>query len=192
MSGKTKLLLGLLALGIVLVGGGLWLSQQSFGDKMEFPEGDPVIYQQLDYVMQGKFSRLFIYADGAVVYVEDSGLRMIPPGQSAIRRWSTGQLAPAELDALLNLFRDGRFFRLDEYIQFPGETDSGGVTREGDGKFTFRVNSAGLNKTVTVYGYLTPDNGQTYPDMPVPLNDIYVHLRALVPSLTQVAEENIS
>lgn len=57
--------------------------------------------------------------------------------------------------------------------------------------FTISVNSENLNKTVTAFGYLTPDNGETYPDMPPPLNEIYGRLRVLAIPTEEVYRESI-
>jgi hypothetical protein len=43
--------------------------------------------------------------------------------------------------------------------------------------FTISIYSENLSKTVTASGYLTPDKGETYPDMPSPLNEIYIKLK---------------
>jgi hypothetical protein len=58
--------------------------------------------------------------------------------------------------------------------------------------FTISVNSENLNKTVTAFGYLTPDGGKTYPDMPYPLNELYRRLKYIADNQTQeVARETI-
>ena len=49
----------------------------------------------------------------------------------------------------------------------------------GNGSFTFSVNYAGLQTGVTAVGYLTPDLGLTYPDLPSPLNTLYQKLREI-------------
>ena len=61
-----------------------------------------------------------------------------------------------------------------------------------DLNFTISVNSDNLSKTVTAFGYLSPDNGETYPDMPSPLNDIYGRLRTISEVTEEVYQEDIS
>ena len=58
--------------------------------------------------------------------------------------------------------------------------------------FSIIVNSDNLNKKVIAFGYLSPDNGETYPDMPSPLNEIYGKLRTLTMTIEEVYQENIS
>ncbi len=56
----------------------------------------------------------------------------------------------------------------------------------------FSINYEDLQKTVTAFGYLTPDRGETYPDMPSPLNEIYERLKSTALTTKEVARENIS
>jgi hypothetical protein len=44
---------------------------------------------------------------------------------------------------------------------------------------------------VTAFGYLTPDHGETYPDMPSPLNEIYGRLHVIALATEEVTRENI-
>ena len=57
--------------------------------------------------------------------------------------------------------------------------------------FTISVNSENMSKKVTAYGYLTPDQGLTYPDMPSPLGEIYGRLRVLAMVTEEIFRENI-
>ncbi len=198
MTRKMKLYIGLLTLGLVLIGSGGWLLYNSAQDKVSIPEGNPVIYERLDYIMRGEFNYLYIYEDGSVIYVEEKGLRMPSPGHPPTRTWRTGQLQEEELEQLTGLFQSSQFAGLDKYYQFPGkplEPREGAPTSGfsmGDGSFTFTINWEDLQKTVTAFGYLTPDRGETYPDMPSPLNEIYERLRAIALQTKEVARERIS
>jgi hypothetical protein len=188
MTGKMKLYIGLLVLGLVVIGGGAWILLQS-PPEIDIPEGGPVIYEQLDYVMRGEFKYLYIYDDGSIIYVEEKGLR--PPGGNPTRTWKTGRLAQPQLDSLLVYLEDSDLAKLDEYYQFPGEPQEGGGFSMGDMSFTISIKSDNLSKTVTAFGYLTPDNGETYPDMPSPLNEIYQRLRIVAIETKEVYREPI-
>ena len=61
----------------------------------------------------------------------------------------------------------------------------------GDMSFTISVNSENLSKNVTAFGYLTPDHGETYPDMPPPLNVIYGRLKVIALATEEVYRETI-
>jgi len=56
---------------------------------------------------------------------------------------------------------------------------------------TIYVDCGDLRKRVSASGYLTPDHGMTYPDMPSPLNEIYGRLRVISQVTEEVYRENI-
>ncbi len=144
MTAKMKLYVGLLALGLVLIGSGFGL-MQGVAAKVSIPEGNPVIYERLDYIMRGEFNYLYIYEDGSVIYVEEKGLRIRSPGHPPTRTWKTGHLRERELEQLTGLFQSSQFAGLDKYYQFPGKpmepiegAPTSGFTM-GDGSFTFSI-----------------------------------------------------
>ena len=178
----------LLVLGLVVIGGGAWMLAKS-PPEIDIPESNLVIYEQLDYVMRGEFSYLYFYEDGSIIYIEEKGLR--PAGGHPTRTWRTGKLTPQQLDSLLAYLENSGLDKLDEYYQFPGEPNESGGFRMGDMSFTISVNSENLSKTVTAFGYLTPDKGETYPDMPSPLNEIYGRLCTIAQVTEEVYREDI-
>jgi hypothetical protein len=160
---------------------------------VSIPEGNPVIFERRDYVMRGQFTFLYVYEDGSILFIEETGLRMATSQNPATRTWKTGRLQPQELDKLMQLFTGSGFKKLDEYYKFPGEPIKGGPAggfRMGDMSFTVSINHSSLSKTVTALGYLTPDGGETYPDMPSPLDKIYVQLRGAALQASEVVTEN--
>jgi hypothetical protein len=179
-----KLIIGLLALGLLLIGSGVWFFVKSSPD-IDIPEGPPVIYEQLDYIMRGEFKYLYIYEDGSIIYIEEEGLRLPTPGHPATRTWRTGEFTPEQLDSLVAYFESSGLDKLDEYYLFPGEPGEGGSLTRGDMDFTISIDSQNLSKTVTASGYLTPDKGETYPDMPSPLNEIYAKLKNIAETETE-------
>lgn len=184
MTGKLKLYIGLMVLGLVVIGGGIWMLVKS-PPEIDIPEGNPVIYERLDYVMRGEFRYLYFYEDGSIIYIEEKGLRVRSPLNPPTRTWRTGKFTPQQLDSLLAYLENSGLDKLDEYYKFAGEPLEGGGFRMGDMSFTISVNSENLSKTVTAFGYLTRDKGETYPDMPSPLNEIFGRLRVI----SQVTEE---
>jgi hypothetical protein len=192
MIGKMKLYSGLLVLGIVLIGSGVWLMLGSAQAKVSIPEGNPVIYEKLDYVMRGEFCYLYIYGDGSIIYIEEKGLRLPVAGHPPIRIWKTGKLQLEELNNLLEFIKNSGFEKLEEYYKFPGKPNEFGDMSFGDISCIITINYEGLFKKEGTLGYLTPDRGLTYPDMPYPLNDIYVKLRAIAQGTKEVARKNIS
>lgn len=197
MSKKTILYI-LLVLGIVLVGSGAWLLYDSTTEDIpednpvtiNIPQGDPVIYEKLGYIMRGEFNYLYIYGDGSILYIEEKGLRMPLPERPATRTWSTGNFTVEQVNNLVAYLENSGLDRLEEYYNFPGESE-GSSTKRGDLDFTITVVSGNFSKSVTASGYLTPDKGETYPDMPSPLNDIYGRLRTIAMITEKIASENI-
>ncbi len=209
-----KVYIGLLLLGLVLIGSATWALVQSSPSPVTLlegtdfttdpamipaiPEDTPVIFEKLDFVMRGRFDRLYIYEDGSVIHTQEINLRMPGPYNPPTRIWRTGHLTDEELVRIIDLFRMGSFAALENYYQFPGEpmkpiagVPSGGFTM-GDMSITISVDYEYLNKTVSAFGYLTPDHGETYPDMPAPLNELYVELKDITNNrTTEVARERI-
>lgn len=185
MTGKLKLYYGLLVLGLVAVGGGSWGLLTS-PPKIEIPEGTPVVAMELDFVMRGQFDKLYLYDNGAVLYVEEKNLREPSREYPPIRVWSKGEIPVEELNSLIRLFQTAEFAGMNDYYQFSGipmqpikGAPAGGFS-VGDGTFKFTIDSGDLQKTVAALGYVTPDHGLTYPDMPYPLNEIYQKLKQVM------------
>jgi hypothetical protein len=199
MTGKMKLYIGLLVLGIVLIGSGVWLLYDSAQAKVSIPEakinipeGNPVIYEKIDHIMKGEITYLYIYKDGSILYIEEKGLRMGYPERHPTRTWKTGKLMTEQLNSLIEYFQNSGLDKMDDRYLFPGKPLEGGAFTMSDMDFTISISSENLNKTVTAFGYMTPDNGETYPDMPSPLNEIYERLRVIALGTNEVAHENIS
>lgn len=190
---KKKVYLILLTLGALLIGSGVWLFVKSPA-KIDIPEGNPVIYEKIEYIMRGEFSYLYIYGDGSIIYIEEKGLRFPSPEYPATRTWRTSKFTAEQLDSLLAYFENSGLDKLEDRYSFPGKPIEGGPAggfTTGDMGFTISINSENLSKTVTAFGYLTPDRGETYPDMPPPLNEIYEKLRVIALGTDEVARENI-
>jgi len=185
---KKGILYSLLVLGILVIGGGAWMLATAPPD-IDIPEEPPVVYEQLDYVMRGEFCYLYIYRDGSIIYIEEKGLR--PSGAHPTRTWRTGQFTPQQLDSLLSYLESSGIEEMEEYYQFSGKPNESGGFSMGDMSFTVSVYSGILSKTVTAFGYISPDNGETYPDMPPPLDEIYGRLRLVAIPTGQVYQEDI-
>ena len=152
---------------------------------IDIPEGPPVITANASYIMRGEFNLLSIYEDGSVMYAEEKGLRDWTEAAHPVRIWKTGQLRGEELSSLLEFFKNSRFEELSEYYQFPGEEIEGGGSKMGDMDYAVSINYGDLHKTARAFGYLTPDGGMTYPDMPYPLNEIYQKLKNIAENQTE-------
>ena len=176
-----KLYVGLLFLGLVLVGVGLWfLFNPGLVPAVEIPEEEPVITMHTSFRTIGNGpNHLRIYQDGVVIYTEEKGI-----GSKATRTWRTGNLEAEELAALLAFFSDSNFESLDAFYEFPGEP-SNGSTRVGGMSLSIIIDFEDLQKGVSARQYLSPDGGMTYPDMPYPLNEIYKRLKDIAENRTE-------
>ena len=192
MKRKTMLYIGLLALGIVLIGSGVWLMLGSTQAKVVIPESNPVIYEQVRYLMKGENYELYIYTNGSILYIEEKGLRLPSPERPATRTWSTGNFTVEQVNNLLAYFENSGLDKLEDYYNFPGEKEASGTIRRSDLDYTITIVSRNFSKSVTASGYLTPDNGEKYPDLPSPLNAIYGRLRTLTMTTEKVYQEDIS
>jgi len=192
MTGKLKLYIGLLVLGLLLLTSGGWLYYSSPANKVPVPSGTPAIVMNVGRTMAGALSYLAIYEDGTVINVEESGLR--PPGARATRVWKTGTLQKEEFDSLIQLFADNAN-ELEETYRFDGIKNPDGSTSSGDLDLTIHIDYQGLNKMVRAGLYMSPESSLfyvSYPDMPYPLNEIYERLRAIALQTEEVARERIS
>ena len=194
MKNKITLLIGLAILGLIAIGAGTWFLLNPAGSvqlsenapiTVKLPETPPVIFEKLEYIMQGEFDNLYIYSDGSVIYVEEEGLRMPMPDHPPTRTWKLGNLPQDELSSLIALFQSSEFKALKNHYQYSGNPldPLGSIASSGtwgDGSFSFSINYAGFQKEVVTNGFLTPDHRETYPSMPYPLDEIYVKLRDVV------------
>ena len=161
------------------------------GDYIGLPDGNAVIYEKLTRIMGGEVDRLYIYGDGSVIYVEDTNLRMPGPEAPRTRTWKKGNIEPQEFAGLLEYFRNAGLNKLEDYYNFPGEPAPGGYTTAGDMNLNLSVNIEGLYRNIQADAYLTPDNGQTYPGLPFPLNDIYARLMVIAGQTTEFSIEKL-
>ena len=186
MTGKLKLYIGLLVLGVVLIGGGVWLlfhpvvDTPAISENTSYshliPDSPPIISANVSHVMRGEFNFLSIYGDGKIIYIEEKGLRMPSPEYPPTRTWRTGQLQEEELDSLLEFIEKSGFEELEDNYHFPGEPIEGsplGGFRSGDMFYAVAVDYGDLHKKIGASSYLTPDKGMTYPEMPYPMNELH-------------------
>jgi hypothetical protein len=176
------------------MGSGLWFLLRPVPQvpQVELPEGTPIVAEKLDFVMRGRLDRIYIYGEGSVVYVQDIDMRLSGPENPPTRIWRTGRLQADQFKQIIELFRSSEFAALEMNYQFPGKPIEGGGFTTGDMSCALSIVYGDLNKSVIASGYLTPDNGATYPDMPYPINELYAKLTELVLNQTkEVARERV-
>lgn len=186
MTGKRVILFILLALGILLVGGGVWLllgpGRPEITPKiieLNIAKGEPIIFQQLINYAEGKVSYLNTFSDGSVTYIE------------AGNSWKTGKLSPEELEGLTSYLENVGLDKLDSLYQFSpsgakglspifGGTGLPPTVVSPDMIYILSVKYKSLNKTIIASGYERYfKNQKGYLDMPSPLKDIYIKLNEI-------------
>jgi hypothetical protein len=174
MTGKMKLYIGLLVLGLALVGSGLWFLLNP-SPVVEIPEDEPVIAMENLYTMAGERNTLFIYEDGTVICLEETGLR---PTMNKTRTWKKGHIDEQELNTIMLFIQDIRFAELEEsYYQ--------SAIPQSDLQHIISVKYQDIDKTVVVNGYFSPDSSKPYPKLPYPLDEIYNKLMDIADNKTE-------
>ena len=175
MTGKMKLYIGLLVLGLALVGSGLWFLLNP-SPVIEIPEDEPVIAMENLYTMAGERNRLFIYEDGTVICLEETGLR---PTMNKTRTWKKGQIDEQELSTIMLFIQDVRFAELEESYYLS-------TTPQSDLQHIISVKYQDIDKTVITNGYFPPDSSKPYSKLPYPLDEIYQKLMDIADNRTEV------
>jgi len=182
-------LLSLLTLGIFLIGGGLLL-RHFLIPEVKLPDGSPIIVEERSLLLGGEASRLYIYENGQVVYIEEKNLRQSVSKHPPTRVWKTGEINEDELESLIDIFEDSHYRELNNYYQTRGKPHDRGFIH-GDMRYTVSIVYEDLAKEVTTFGYPSFDHYMTLPDMPYPLSIIYTRLRDITSKTTIVAQERI-
>jgi hypothetical protein len=184
MTRKMMLLVGSLIVALAVLGTGVGLMVNR-SPTLKIPEATPVISVEANWIMGGQKERIFIYEDGSVICVEDTGLRVPSPGHPPKRTWKQGTISEQECDELSNLTTGSDFSKLEPFYVYKGNPSS-------DLMLTVQIYDGSLYKVIQADCYLSPDQKLTYPDMPYPLNDIYKQLHSIALNETGVvARETI-
>jgi len=187
MTGKLKLYISLLVLGLIVIGGGIWmlLNQPT---QIGLPEETPVIDLEVKVPPAGTESWLGIYEDGTVISVETSGV-WGPDATGAVRVWKRGRLKGKELDSLLE-FVVGNIDSYKEDYDYPRESADG----EDIMFMMFVVRYENIGKIVRAHNYLSPSSYpfyMAYPDLPSPLKKTYERLCGIARDTEEVSRETI-
>jgi len=147
----------------------------------QLPGGHPVIMMKIQYTMRGERSYLGIYEDGFVAWLEETGLR---PTMQKTATWKAGQMPVEELDSLADFLRSSSFMEMEDDYSLS-------TVPFTDLDLYIMVYYQDIFKAVEAHGYFSPDGGMTIPDMPYPLNEIYMRLRVISQATEEVYRETI-
>jgi len=153
------------------------------------PAGQPVVYARELYMMQGIENSLYIYGDGAVVYITETGLRFPSADHPAVRTWYRGDLTPAELAGLLDYFREIDF----DTLRIPPFWDGTGDPRVpmSDLMYTVSVTSSDVQRKLTVSEYFPPTRTDQTAIMPAPMDSVYNRLASIAAGAEKFRTEEI-
>jgi hypothetical protein len=188
MNNKLVLVIvGVLGVVVIGVGLGLLLTRPS---GFTPPGGQPVLYAQELYTMQGIDNSLYLYEDGTVVYITETGLRVPTADHPAIRTWYKAALTPTELADLLGYFREIDFNALEIPPFWNGQGEH--PVPSSDLMYTVSVSSGDLQRTLLVQEYFPPTRTDQTAIMPAPMDSVYSRLAAITAGTTEFRTEEIS
>ena len=192
MTGKMWLYSGLIILVLALMGFGVWFVLTP-EDKIEVPEGDPLVLMDINNPETGTFSQLSMYEDGTVIHVLDSGLE-IPDiqGDRYTRTWRTGKAGSGDIEYFFDYldsvdFNEIEYAYLSPDIEDRLEMDLGRPSLFSGGSDDyiriFADNNV-VNNTIYAIGFYTPGS-EPYSELPYPVNFIYMELIDIIESNTE-------
>jgi hypothetical protein len=194
MTGKTWLYSGLMVVVLALMGFGIWFVLNP-EDKIEIPEGDPLVLMDINNPEAGTLSQLSIYEDGAVLYVEDSGLEMpVQQGDKYTRTWRTGKVSSEDIDYFFDYLDSISFNEIKQTYLSPDiekrfETNpahpSLGIGESEDYIRIYADNDV-VNNTIYAIGFFEPGS-EPYSELPYPVNFIYAELADIIENNTEEA-----
>ena len=192
MNVKVWVYSGLLLLVLALMGFGIWFVLDP-EDRIEIPEGDPLVLMDINNPEAGILNQLSIYEDGTVIYVEDSYLEMpISQGEEFTRTWRTGKVDSGDLDYFFSYLDSIDFYEIETTFVSPdayeGIPENRGVNYVVPGGLIdyvriFADNSKTEN-TVEVIGFFAPGS-ESYSELPYPVNFIYMELVDIIENNTE-------
>ncbi len=181
---RLKIYVGLLvaAVAVVAAGTAMLLTRPRAFD---IPASPAVVSAQAYWHMSGYRETILVFGDGRVRCTVEQGLRVPSPRHPATQIWKIGRIPTSEVDQLVSLIATPQFSDLTGAYSYNGNPSS-------DLWFKLVTEYNGMQKTVQANSFASPDAGNTYPEMPHPLDDIYAQLHSIVQNETrQVAKQLI-
>jgi hypothetical protein len=208
---KRSLLYILLALGILVIGAGVWfvinppvevlkvtlpglpVTKMIVPSEITVPQGSPVIVMCTASRNASMNNYLYIYTDRRVIAVFE-GLARPDHGRQGFRFWKKSLLSAQQFDSLVQLFKDKQAVLNDNY-RFPGYQVVENETMKGDMDTYLSIDYKGITKSVEALDYLSSYSSYfsgTYAGMPSPLSEICKTLNDIALASETVVRENIT
>jgi hypothetical protein len=188
MVSKRVVLYILLAVGVLLIGIGVW--KLVGRPETVTPAGSPIISMKTEDDNVSTQEYLYIYENREVMLIWDIEKRP-GLGRNASRIWRQGSLTQDEFDNLIQLFKDN-IGQLQENYQFPGYGSAETGMFTGNMNVTISINYQGMSKTVIAKDYLSMYSSYssgTYAGMPAPLDRIAEKLNEISMSTVEISRE---
>ena len=182
----------LLVAVLALMGFGIWFVL-SPKDKIEMPEGEPMVLIDINIPERRTLSQLSIYENGTVIFVEDSDIEMpMQQGDDYIRTWRTGKVDSGDLDYFFSYLDSIDFYEIettfispDAYEGIPDDRGASHVVPGGliDYVRIFADNNQTEN-AIEAIGYIS-NNTDPGAELPYPVNFIYAELVDIIENNTE-------
>ena len=180
------MIVGVLGVIVIGVGVGLLVTRPA---GFTPPSNQPVLYADELYTMQGTNNALYLYKDGTVLYITETGLRGATADNPAIRTWYKAALSPAEITDLLGYLREIDFNNLTIPPLWDGNGEH--TTPFSDLSYTVSVSSGDLQQTLTISEYSPPTRTDQSAIMPSPMDEVYTRLAAIASVAAEFRTEEI-
>ena len=200
MAGKTWLYSILMVLVLALMGFSIWFVLNP-EDKIEIPEGEPLVIMDVSFPEGGALSQLSIYEDGTVIYVRDwAGLSGLRPGDAFTRTWKTGKLKTSEFDSFFSYLETLNFNdietiyiseSLSELVLADIADDVSEISLETDNYIKISAENGRVNNAVAAFGYVQGGIDLVY-ELPYPVNFIYAELTEIIENTEEVLVEELT
>jgi hypothetical protein len=208
---KRSILYILLALGILVMGAGVWFvinppvevlkvtlpglpdTKMIVPKEISVPQGSPVIVMCTASRNASMNNYLYIYSDRRVIAVFEGGTRP-DHGRQGFRFWKKNLLSAEQFDSLVQLFKDKQA-ELNENYRFPGYPNVDNTTMTGDMDTYLSIDYKGMNKSVEALDYLSSYSSYftgTYAGMPSPLAEICKTLNDMALASETIVRENLT
>jgi len=193
MTGKTWLYSGLVVLILASMGFGIWFVLNP-EDKIEIPEGEPLVIMDVSFPEGGALSQLSIYEGGTVIHVRDwagtGGLRL---GDAFTRTWRTGELKTSEINSFFSYLETLDFNDIEttyisesllELVLADIADDVSEISLETGNYIKISADNGRVDNVVAAFGYLQGGIDLVY-ELPYPVNFIYAELADIIVNNTE-------
>lgn len=199
MNNKFWVYSGLLVLVLALMGFGIWFVLNP-KDKIEIPEGEPLVIMDVSFPEGGVISQLSVYEDGTVIHVRDWAGTGLRPGDAFTRTWRTGKVKTSEIDSFFSYLETLDFNdiettyiseRLSELVLANVADNVSEISLETGNYIKISADNGRVDNVVAAFGYVQGGIDLVY-ELPYPVNFIYTELADIIGNTKEVLVEELT